>query len=66
MKVYWTLQFRHIKIDVKENESNENNLTLNQISLPFYILLCCLPFSISTLFIEIFHVKLKYENKINK
>ena len=32
----------------------ENNLTLNHIPLAFYIILCCLSFSIVILLIEIF------------
>ena len=62
-QVYWALQFRDIKIQVnQDNESSETNLKLNQVSLSFYVLFCYLPFSIVTLFIEIFRFMFKYKN----
>ena len=51
--MYWNQRFRHIKIEVKD-ESSQDNLTLSHISLAFYIILCCFPFSIAILLIEIF------------
>ena len=47
-----TRKLHHIKkLITNYNESNEN-LSLNQISLAFYILLFCLPFSLGILLIE--------------
>ena len=52
-QMHWTLQFSNIKIEInQENKSYKDILTLDQVSLAFYILLCCLPFSIATLLIE--------------
>ena len=51
--MYWKQKLSHIKIKV-EDDSIQNNLTLSHISFAFDILLCCLPFTIATLFIEIF------------
>ena len=51
--MYWAQQFRDVKIEIhEENKLYEDILTLSQVSLSFYILLCCLPFSIATLLIE--------------
>ena len=51
-EMVWTLRLYHIKKLTKNNESNEN-LSLNQISLAFNILLFCLPFSLGILLIEV-------------
>ena len=51
-QVYWSQQFSKIKIQVK-NELSQDHLTLRHISLAFYILLCFLPFSIPILLFEI-------------
>ena len=52
-QVYWAEQFRNIKIEInQQNKLSEDILTLNQVSISFYILLCCLPFSIAALLIE--------------
>ena len=52
-QVYWALQFHYIKIQVNQDYlSSQTNLKLNQVSLAFYILFCCLSFSIAILFIE--------------
>lgn len=53
IQVYWTQQFLHIKVQVKD-ESNQDNTTLSHISLTFCVILCCLLFTTATLFIEIF------------
>ena len=52
-EVYWTLVFCKANIKVNQSDTNENALKLKQVSLAFYILLCCLPLSIATLLIEI-------------
>ena len=64
-QVYWALQFRHIKIQVnQDNQSTQTNLKFNQVSLAFYVLFCYLPFSIAILFIEPFYFMFNYKNNI--
>ena len=59
-QVYWNEQLCHIKVTNKQdNELIENNLKLNQISVAFYILLFCLPFSLGILLVETLFFKLK-------
>ena len=52
-EVDWTLQLYHVKKLIKNNNESNENLSLNQISLAFYILLFCLPFSLGILLIEV-------------
>ena len=53
-EVDWAQRLDHIKRLIEnKNESNEN-LSLDQISLAFYILLLFLPFSLVILLIEVF------------
>ena len=52
-QVYWNEQLCHIKMTNKQdNESIEDNLKLNRLSVAFYFLLFCLPFSLGILLIE--------------
>ena len=52
-QVDWAQRLDHIKKLIEnKNESNEN-LSLNQISLAFYILLFCLSFSLGIFLIEV-------------
>ena len=54
-QVDWARQLNNIKIPIKQEDGSiENHLTLNQVSIAFYILLCCLPLSIVTLLFETF------------
>ena len=54
-EVDWALRLDHIKKLIKnKNESNEN-LSLNHVSLAFYILLICFPFSLVILLIEVLY-----------
>ena len=59
-KVNWARQLSNMKIAIEQEDgSNEHNLTLNQVSTTFYILICCLPLSMVKLLIKIFCIKLK-------
>ena len=59
-QVYWNEQLSHIKVTNKQgDELIENILKLNQISVAFYILLFCLPFSLGILLIEVLFFKHK-------
>ena len=51
-EVDWAQQLYHIKKLTKNNESNEN-LSMNQISFVFYILLYYFPFSLGILLAEV-------------
>ena len=58
-QVYWTQVFRKANMKVNnQNDINQDTLKLKQVSLAFYIELCCLPLSIVTLLIEIFFMKI--------
>ena len=55
-QLYSNKQLSHIKVRNKQdNESTENNLKLNQISIAFYIVLFCLLFSLGILLIEVLY-----------
>ena len=59
-QVYWNEQLSHIKVTNKQDdESIENILKLNQITVAFYILLFCLPFPLGILLIEVLFFKHK-------
>ena len=55
-KMYETVNFcNDVKMTIKQTDkSNENILTLNHISISFYILLYCSLFSMVTFLFEIF------------
>ena len=63
-QINWAQQLHNVKIIIKkEIIINENNLSLNQISLAFYITLFSLPILTLTLLIEVFCRKLKLNKK---
>ena len=53
-EVDWAQRLDHIKKLIKNNNVSNEKLSLNQISLAFYILLFYLPFSLGILLIEAF------------
>ena len=61
--MYWSQQFSNIKIQVK-NELSQDHVTLRHISLAFYIRLCFLPFSIPILLFEILFFKQKNSERL--
>ena len=58
-QINWAQQLHNVKIIIKQEiKSNQDNLSLNQISLAFYIMLFSLPILTLTLLIEVFCRKL--------
>ena len=53
-QINWAQQLHNVKIIIKQEiKSNQDNLSLNQISLAFYIMLFSLPILTLTLLIEV-------------
>lgn len=58
-QIKWAQQIHSVKMIIKQEiKSNQDNLSLNQISLAFYIMLFSLPILTLTLLIEVFCRKL--------